>query len=180
MKYSKQSLIEELQGKLYLIRDQLSYTRESSLEDLNYKPTEDTWSTLENLEHLNRYGRFYIPEIKNRIRQSQHSSSDHFKSSWLGNYFAQSMLPKEKLNTMKTFKSMNPAGSTLSIEVVEEFFTQILELQEILSNLQDINLSKVKTSISISKWIKLRLGDTLRVVIYHMERHMKQIRRIIN
>ena len=38
---------------------------------------------------------------------------------------------------------------------------------------------KTKTAISISKLIKLRLGDTFRVLIYHNERHIKQAERAI-
>lgn len=40
------------------------------------------------------------------------------------------------------------------------------------------DLGKIKTSISISKWIKLKLGDTFRVIIYHNERHIVQANKI--
>jgi len=43
-----------------------------------------------------------------------------------------------------------------------------------------VDIGKTKTAISISKWIKLKLGDTLRVVIYHNQRHMAQAKRISN
>ncbi len=59
---------------------------------LQYK----SWSILECLEHLNLYGDFYIPEIKNRIESSKTLPKENFKSRILGNYFAKSMLPKEK------------------------------------------------------------------------------------
>ena len=76
---------------------------------LNHKTSPKSWSVLECIEHLNRYGDFYLPEIQRRINASNHPNTKTFKSSWLGNYFAESMLPKEKLNKMKTFKSMDPA-----------------------------------------------------------------------
>jgi hypothetical protein len=39
---------------------------------------------------------------------------------------------------------------------------------------QKVDLTKVKTAISLSKFIKLRLGDTLRFLVYHNERHILQ------
>lgn len=84
------------------------------------------------------------------------------------------MLPKEKLNKMKTFQSMNPAGSQLGTEVLEKFLKQQEELLALLEKAKTVDLAKTKTAISISKLIKLRLGDTFRVVIYHNYRHIVQ------
>ena len=41
------------------------------------------------------------------------------------------------------------------------------------------NLTKVKTSITISNWIKLRLGDTFRFVIHHNLRHVVQAKNLL-
>ena len=45
---------------------------------------------------------------------------------------------------------------------------------EHLNNSRNINLNKVKTNITISKLIKLKLGDTFRFLTYHNERHIIQ------
>src|SRR5690606_40886810 len=97
-----------------------------------------------------------------------------FKSSWLGNYVAKSMLPKEKLNKMKTFKSMDPAGSDLNKNVLNRFIAQQNTLLDLLEAARKVSLTKTKTGISITPWLKLRLGDTFRVVIYHNLRHVLQ------
>lgn len=146
---------------------------------LNARNAPKSWSILECLEHLNRYGDFYIPELEKQIKTSQHPSSNLFKSGWLGNYFAQSMLVKEGMKPIKTFASMNPIGSTLNKDVVSTFIAQQYTLLELLEKAKNINLCKTKTGISISKWIKLRLGDTLRVVIYHNQRHMVQAKKVL-
>ncbi|MGB3549023.1 MAG: hypothetical protein WBA17_18760 [Saprospiraceae bacterium] len=35
-------------------------------------------------------------------------------------------------------------------------------------------MNRTKTAVSITKLIRLRLGDTLRVVVYHNQRHVAQ------
>lgn len=141
---------------------------------LNHKTSPKSWSVLECIEHLNRYGDFYLPEIQRRINASNHPNTKTFKSSWLGNYFAESMLPKEKLNKMKTFKSMDPAGSDLNKDVLNTFTAQQNTLLDLLEAARKVNLTKTKTGISIATWLKLRLGDTFRVVVYHNLRHVLQ------
>ena len=69
------------------------------------------------------------------------------------------MLAKENLIKIKNFKSMNPNNSKLQKNVLDKFINQQEQILEILNKSQGINLTKIKTSISISKWIKLRLGD---------------------
>ena len=148
-------------------------------KELNAKTNGESWSILECIEHLNRYGNFYIPEIRKRMENSNFKKSAMFRSGILGNYFAKSMLPKEKLKKVKTFNSMNPNNSSLDRNVLNEFLHQQESILEFLNKARNIDLTRTKTSISISKWIKLRLGDTLRVVIYHNLRHIVQAKRMI-
>lgn len=148
--------------------------------ELNQKSSPEAWSALECLEHLCRYGDFYLPECKERIKSASSAPSNEgrsFKSSCLGEYFAKSMWPQEKLNTMKTFKSMNPTFSDTRAEVLLEFEKQLEDWLEFLKASGDYDWTAIRTSISISSLIKLRLGDTLRVVLYHNERHIRQAQR---
>lgn len=179
MKISASALLNELKERT---SQHLEYVQTLTLkteEELNFRASADSWSTLECLEHLNRYGNFYIPEINRNISSAGKSTQSYFKPGILGNYFAKSMLPKEKPNKMKTLKTMNPIQSQLNKDVIDTFIKQQEKMLELLEKAQDIDLEKTKTSISISKLIKLKLGDTFRFVIYHNERHIEQIKRIL-
>ncbi|CAI8869734.1 DinB family protein [Chryseobacterium sp. IT-36CA2] len=179
MKISTSELLNELrnrtEGHLHFA-EMLSLKTEN---DLNFRTSAESWSTLECLEHLNRYGDFYITEISRNISSANKSPQSYFKPGILGNYFAKSMLPKEKLNTMKTLKAMNPINSQLNKNVIDIFIKQQENLLELLQEAQYVDLEKAKTNISISKLIKLKLGDTFRFVIYHNARHIEQIKRIL-
>ena len=104
----------------------------------------------------------------------------NFNSGRLGNYFAKSMLPKEKSIKVKTFKDKNPLHKELDKEVLDEFIEQQDSLLSLLTIAENKNLNKIKTGISITKWIKLKLGDTFRIVIYHNERHVQQAQMAID
>lgn len=179
MQIKSESLIEEL---VEMTKDNLSRAEKFnalSTQALNQRITEGSWSILECLEHLNRYGDFYIPEIGKSIKNSKKPQEEVFKSGMLGNYFANSMMPKEKLNKMKTFKSMNPLGSELQKSVISTFIQQQQSMLDLLEQARSVSLIKNKTGISISKWISLRLGDSFRVVIYHNLRHIIQAENVL-
>lgn len=172
----RSELLNDLKERTETIIEEIIPFKSLSHKDLNQRNSPGSWSVLECLEHLNRYGNFYLPEIDKRINASQLSKNEVFKSGWLGNYFALSMLPGEngKLNKMKTFKSMNPLHQTLTVRVIDQFLVQQREILHLLERAMERDLTAVSTSISISKLIKLRLGDTLRVVVYHNQRHVRQ------
>lgn len=179
MKLKSEELLNQLKS---VTEENLNFVislKSLSEPELNRRISENSWSILECLQHLNLYGNFYLKEISEKINQSRLKNSEVFKSGILGNYFAKSMLPKENLNKMKTFKSMNPIYSELSKNVIDTFINQQKELLTLLETAKSKNLTKIKTNISISKLIKLRLGDTFRFLIYHNLRHMEQIKNIL-
>jgi hypothetical protein len=173
---TRSELIKDLTSRTEEVLGNVSSFTSMTLDALNHRNTPTSWTILECLEHLNLYGDFYLSEMENRISAAQVSDNEKFKSGWLGNYFALSMLPGEngKLNKMKTFSNMNPLNKALDINVIARFEKQQRHMLSLLNKAATVDLGKVKTSISISGWIKLKLGDTLRVVIYHNQRHMKQ------
>lgn len=173
-----EKLIQTLLEQTRQIINQAEKLKSYDLNTLTWKENEISWSVLECLEHLNLYGDFYLPQMESKIKNSSTKTDIEFKSGILGNYFAKSMLPKEKLNKMKTFKDKNPLNSNLKKTVIDRFITQQIKLLDLLNQSRNVSLNKVKIQTSISSLIKLKLGDTFQFLINHNIRHLKQIDRI--
>lgn len=146
---------------------------------LTWRPNDTSWNILECLEHMNLYGDFYLPQIENKIRSTHTHADPIFKSGILGNYFAKSMLPKEKLNKMKTFKSKDPIHATLRRDVIDRFLGQQNHLITLLNLSSTVSLNKIKITTSVSSLLRFKLGETYRFYINHMIRHMQQIDNIL-
>jgi hypothetical protein len=180
MEFNTAELLEELSQKVQSHLDFANSLQLVSEAQLNGKKDSKSWSALECLEHLNLYGHFYIPEIKKRMNASSASASATFKSGRLGNKFANDMLPKKGMKTMKTFKNKNPIHSKLEAsKVLGTFVQQQHEFLKLLQQAESKNLTKIKTAITLPL-LKLRLGDTFRFVIYHNERHVVQAKNALN
>jgi len=171
-------LIKSLIEQTNQIINQVEELKNKDIQILNWKENPNSWCILECLEHLNLYGDFYLPQIENAIKNTEYKNEVEFKNGLLGNYFAKIMLPKEKLNKMKTFKDKNPLNANLDITVIDRFINQQIKLIELLNQSRTISLNKVTISTSISSYIKLKLGNTFQFIVNHTIRHLKQIERI--
>ena len=138
----------------------------------------DSWSVAQILEHLNSYGRYYLPHMSRAIGKAANTApSTHFRPGWIGNYFTKMMLPGKNgkiANRMKSPKDHRPPAGLDPNAVLTEFFDQQYRLLELLHQAKHVNLGKAKVPISISKWIRLKLGDTFRFFIAHEQRHFVQ------
>ncbi len=132
------------------------------------------WSVVQNIEHLNLYYAYYNPAIKQSLKQTNKDiSASTFASGWLGNYFTNSMDYRGK-GKVKAFKDYIPKEDLNPKVVMDKFLSNQEEMIRLLDDAKDYNLTKIKTAISLTKWIKMRLGDVFQFVIMHNERHIVQ------
>jgi hypothetical protein len=179
MEFNTATLLQELSERVQTHLDFAHSLEQLPEAQLNAKKDAKSWSALECLEHLNLYGNFYIPEIKKRMHASSAPASEVFKSGRFGNKSAESMLPKEGMKTMKTFKSKNPIYSQLDAStVIQTFIHQQKEFLDLVEIAKTKNLTKIKTVLTLPL-LKFRLGDTFRFVIYHNERHVVQAKKAL-
>jgi DinB superfamily len=181
MQIINDNLINEL---LSLTKDSLSKVESLKvlpIDKLNFKEEPTSWSILECLEHLNLYADFYLPEIEKQIANNKTNRENGiFKSGLLGNYFVNAIqLKNGTIKKIKTPKDKNPINAALTTATVDKFLKQQNLLINLLHKAKNIDLTKTKTAISLTKLIKLRLGDTLRFFIYHVERHVWQAENVL-
>lgn len=169
-----QSFIEQTRQHL----NRAAQLNELNIDDLNWRESPESWSILECLEHLNLYGDYYLPEMDKEIGKARKPATAQFNSGILGGYFAKMMLPKEKLNRMKTFKDKDPIHARLDRSVIDRFIRQQHQFLELLNRAREVDLSSVKVTTSISKLIRLKLGDTFAFYINHIMRHLRQADRV--
>jgi hypothetical protein len=146
---------------------------------LNKQPVPGKWSIAQVLEHLNSYNRYYLPEMEKAISEKGSLPFDPvFKAGLFGNYFTNMMQPKEGgkiANKMQAPKDHRPADILNTKLVIEEFLNGQQQLLSLLSKATQTDMGKVKVPISISRFIKLKLGDTYRFLIAHQLRHFIQV-----
>lgn len=164
-------LEQEVDRQLEIVVNQFQSLSEAKL--LQSSKT-GCWSIAQNLKHLNMYFEYYIPQIERALAEATKSNSEiEFKSTWLGSYFTKSMDYRTS-KKIKAFKDYIPDLDLNTAKVISEFIEHQETLLQQIRKSKDYNLSKIKIAISLTKLIKLRLGDVFQFVVMHNERHIVQ------
>jgi hypothetical protein len=152
-----------------------------SPNQLNWVPNPGIWSVAQVLAHLNEYGNYYHPTITKKLEVTRFTSTkEAFISSPLGRSAWKSMQLGKANNVKRKFnapKEYNPLihPSIMKGNEFETFIAQQNDFLSIIEKAKNVNIRRVKVPISISKIIRLRLGDALLFITYHNQRHVQQI-----
>jgi hypothetical protein len=181
MKIQQEELLESLKKDVEVLLECADFFR-NEIDALLIPPVPGKWSIAQILEHLNGYGRIYLPIINKEISISQSKRVAWFNSGFLGNYFTNMMKPKDVFeikNKMKTLKAHTPDNNLNPGKVLDEFVEQQHQFLQLLDMAKLKDLNAVRVPLSITKLIKLKLGDTFRFLIAHEQRHFVQARNAI-
>ncbi|TXC82083.1 DinB family protein [Luteibaculum oceani] len=169
-----EELIKQTQNHIAVAESLLELPEEA----LNYRSRPETWSILECIEHLNLYAEFYHPEFHALVEKNENKKGNGlFKPGYWGNKFAKSMLPGES-RPMRSPRDKDPIYSKLYPKIINGFIAHQNQLIKLLERSKNIPLDKIKCPLSLSQFVKLRLGDVYRVVIFHNTRHLSQAKNI--
>ncbi len=175
MKHDKYKLIEALETE---IRNQIAQVKENfdqvSETVLQSPAPSGGWSILQCLDHLNSYGNYYLPQIRDALKRAKKSNKSIYRSGWLGDYFIRMMSPETGTKKFKAFKNHQPEKVLDSRKVIDEFHSQQELLLGYLSEAKQLDIASVKVPVSISPLIGIRLGDTFGFLLAHNRRHLLQ------
>ncbi len=171
-------LLDNLMEDVRKIILQVSKLEHVPAFQLQLQPAPGKWSVAQILEHMNFYSTYYLKEIENNIHRKESITGDQpYKPGWFGNYFTKMMSPRdgEVKNKMKTMKAAIPHNEVDGKASLQQFIADQHVLLNLLQIAKSSDINKIRIATSLSKMIKLKLGDTFRFFIAHEQRHMIQI-----
>lgn len=183
---SPSSYLQALKTQVSAVQQTLILMAQLPEHRLLQAPAPGKWSAAQCLEHLNSYGRYYIPALENSIRKGEATAvrpATDFSHGWLGGYFIRLMQPKPDgtlSSRMKAPKDHTPVAKLNAVAVLREAQQQQEQLLQLLDRAAGVNIRRLKVRISISKLIKMSVGDTFGFLIAHETRHMMQAQRALD
>lgn len=169
----------------YLIKKVEQEILPLSKEAIIFKPSEDSWSILECIEHINIANKHYHDQIEAKLRDQTTTPKETYSGGPLGNYFTKMMKPKKDNiipNKMKTIGKFYPVISLQSENhntVINAFLKDEQRLLGLLDKARSANLAKIKIKSALGGWLMFKLGDAFRFMIAHSERHILQAMNVL-
>lgn len=152
-----------------------------SAEQINWKPSAESWSVGQCFEHLIVTNELYFPNIQKVIdgnHRNNFFSKIPFSTDLIAVLMKNSLKPEQK-RKMKTFKIFEPAVSNISEKIVEDFAENNQKLIEMIEACKDFDIHKIKIAEPLSVALNLRLKDAFEILILHEKRHFQQAERVM-
>jgi hypothetical protein len=152
-------------------------------EQLRWKPASDRWSIVECLQHLNLAERFYIRNIQHKVDKlglvQTNPADQSLESDWVGKAMLYIVDPQVKIKVPAPgIIRPRPAADLVPAEVMGQFLDLQTLLQSLLNKAVYLDWNQEKVMTLFGNWLKIRLGDALRMLVAHTERHLKQAMRV--
>ncbi len=151
-------------------------------DKLTTKPSDEEWSVLECVDHMNKATELYLDQIEQKIDRLKPSRKDSFKKTWLANKFTKMLAPTEKgeiKSKMKTLASFVP-NSDPDFSVLDRLVNNCNRVTGILEKAKNNNLRSFKVTTALGPILKFYLGDALDFILAHNQRHVLQIKNLIS
>ena len=148
---------------------------------LNWKPTAETWSIGQCLDHLVVSDSLYFPAL-HRIAAGQ------FHMNWwqnwnpFSNLFGKMLLSStgEKVNKkLKSPKVFVPTADAVPAGIVQNFQAHLDTLTNYISECRNTDLDKVQITSPVSSVITYSLRSAITILVQHEHRHVNQAIRVM-
>lgn len=153
---------------------------------LNWKLNPNQWSIGECLLHINLIYAHYLPLIENGIQQNLQkvdSAKNDYQSGLLGNFLIKRIqlgednVAKHTLKTANLFKP-STEDNLNGAETIRQYELYQQQLLSLLESAKRVNLEAIRIPFALLHFIRFRLGDLFRYIVYHNERHIVQAQKM--
>jgi len=147
-----------------------------SPEEMLYKPSKETWSIAENIQHLIELNTSYYPIFSQLLAGSYRpawSGSFSLIYKFLGNIILKSV-NEDRKKKIKTFPLWLPDKKPLTDDILDRFQTHQGELIEWIRKLAPFLGKRTVINSPANRIISYTLDDALEILIMHEKRHLNQ------
>ncbi|GAB4402318.1 MAG: hypothetical protein OHK0053_26150 [Microscillaceae bacterium] len=153
-----------------------------SVEQFNWKPSPQSWSIAECMQHLLVVYSHYQPQLPQQITPHALKNTDNEapRSRFMGRLFKRFVNP-DKFRKVPALKSLQPARSEYPLSLRERYLDYLAEVRTFMQKADalQLHLNKIKIHSSVSKLIRFNLGDYFEVETMHNRRHLAQMKRVM-
>jgi hypothetical protein len=181
--FSRQELITQLLDRTELLKASTPTFLRLTDDQLKYIPRPGQWSIVEIFGHMDLCMDLYGREILSQITLAPDSASDLYRSSWLGDLVYEKVMPRPDgtVFKFKARRSLCPELKGQEVqEVIRSFQRHCDALDDILRHVATKDLRRISIPFYFPAVLRLRLGDVLRYLVAHSERHLLQAQRVMS
>ncbi|MFN2501195.1 MAG: DinB family protein [Pyrinomonadaceae bacterium] len=150
-----------------------------SAEQLNWKPSESSWSVAQCLDHLIKTNAAMLPAIDAKIAGASNSLWEGWSplTGFFGRFLSNAM-PRDNKKYKAPSKAIVPPSS-IEADIVDRFSASQAEVIEKVRALGSLDWDKTVITSPFMKLMTYRLTDGVTILVEHERRHIRQAKRVM-
>lgn len=149
-------------------------------EQFNWSPAPHAWSIAQCLDHLNSANTLYMAGVKPAIDEARARGLRRdapLAMSWWGRRFVRSFEPPVRMK-MRAPRAILPAARKRKAEVWPAFVRIHGQIRACIEQAADVDLNRARMRNPFFRFVRMRAGTALHVIVAHDRRHVWQARRV--
>lgn len=150
-------------------------------EQMNWKPSKQTWSIAQNMDHLIVINESYFPAL-NSIREGTYKTPFIGKFDLITIFFGKTLLkavqPDRKKKT-KTFPIWEPTQGEILTDILEKFEKHQEELKLQINNSENLLNKETVISSPANRNIVYKIEIAFDIIVAHELRHFEQAKEVL-
>ena len=149
-----------------------------SREQLNWKPTEGSWSVGQCLDHLLVANDVYLPPIAEALENRRTAPVESITPGWFGGWFIRNYIePSPSGGKARAPQKIAPA-SQVDPSVLERFLQSNDVARNLVRQAGPYDVNRIRFRNPFVPVLRFTIGTGLEIVWRHQRRHLLQAERI--
>jgi hypothetical protein len=152
-----------------------------STEQLNWKPSPESWSVGQCFDHLVVAHEELLSRIERRVRDGEKPAFFEkipFLPKLFGSVVVKAVSP-ETARKIKNPAIFDPAKSGVAPDVIEKFLANQEKVAASITASENIDVEKTIMTSPVAVFVTYSVLDGYRVIVRHGERHLAQAKRVM-
>jgi len=162
-----------------------NYLSQLSSNQLNWRIAGSTWSVYQQLMHIKLHNDTYLQlsfkETRKALDQGLRNPGQPFRSCPMGSLYTGIISPTS-LFKFVSIDSFVPPDLPRANNLQGELIPATQKIMDLIDDVDKnrIDLNKVRFRVPGSQTYEFRIGDVLKIMLVHSQRHLLQIQEILN
>ena len=152
-----------------------------SAEQINWKPSAESWSVGQCFEHLNVSNEGILSKVEQIVQNKyQKTFWEHlpFLPNFFGGFILKATNP-ENTDKRKAPGVFRPARSEVGAKIIEEFAENQKRAISLIKATENLNLAKTIITSPVAKFVTYSLQDAYKIIVTHERRHFQQAEKVL-
>jgi hypothetical protein len=150
-------------------------------EQLNWKPSADSWSVAQCLDHLISSNHEY-DAVFDRILKGEYRKSFLHRMPFLPAFVGRMLITAMAPDSQRKFKApamAQPSSSSIDSQIIDRFVSDQREALAKMRSVEDRNPAEIIISSPFLSVVVYSLLDAFRITVAHQRRHFAQAQRVM-